>query len=115
LYKYISNRILTFIQNILMGMKMSEFHTGYRAYSSEFLRKISFEKNSDDFVFDNQLIAQLKYSKARFGEISCPTKYFPEASSINLSRSIKYGLGVLFTSIQYRLQKWKIINSNIFG
>ena len=109
LYKYVANRALTFAQNILMGMKMSEFHTGYRAFSKEALEGVDFGKNSDDFVFDNQIIAQLRHEGFRFGEITCPTKYFEEASSINLSRSIKYGLGVLLTSLQYRVQKMRIL------
>jgi len=107
-YKYISNRLLTLFQNLLMGAKLSEYHTGFRAYSAAILRGMPLEENSDDFVFDNQLLAQAVLMGARIGEISCPTKYFPEASSINFRRSAIYGLGVLRTSIQFRLAKWGI-------
>lgn len=113
-YKYISNRILTFIQNILMNQKLSEYHTGYRCFNAEVLRKINFEKNSDDFVFDNEIIAQLCYNKVRIGEISCPAKYFEEASSINFKRSITYGIGVLRVSVSYFLQKTSLFNFSIF-
>ncbi len=105
IYKYISNRFLTLAQNFLMHQKLSEYHTGYRAFSREVLRNISYEKNSDDFIFDNQMIAQIFYAGFEIGEVSCPTKYFDEASSINFSRSVKYGLGVLGVSIGYFLQK----------
>ena len=108
-YKYIANRILTSFQNILLNEKLSEYHTGYRAFSKEVLKSISFNSNSDDFVFDNQMIAQIFNKKFQIGEITCPTKYFPEASSINLKRSIIYGLGVLKVSIQFRLNKWGFI------
>lgn len=94
-YKYISNRILTAVENILLNVKFSEYHTGYRAYTKELLQKIPFEKNSNDFVFDNQLIVQSVYHKFKIGEISCPARYFEEASSINFSRSVTYGFGVL--------------------
>ena len=114
LYKYISNRILTLVQNILVRHKLSEYHTGYRSFSREVLEKIPFEKNSDDFVFDNQILAQAIYFNFRIGEISCPTVYFPEASSINLQRSIVYGLGVLGTSIIFVLNKIGMISSPIF-
>ena len=95
LYKYIANRALTLFENILLGLKLSEYHTGYRAFSRKAIEAIDIEANSDDFVFDNQMIAQLHYKGMKFGEISCPTKYFPEASSINFRRSMKYGFGVL--------------------
>ena len=108
-YKYIANRILTSFQNILLNEKLSEYHTGYRAFSKEVLKSISYNSNSDDFVFDNQMIAQIFNKKFQIGEITCPTKYFPEASSINLKRSIIYGLGVLKVSIQFRLNKWGFI------
>ncbi len=108
LYKYIANRVLTLIENWLLGLKLSEYHTGYRAFSGEAVKAIKYELNSDDFVFDNQMIAQLHYKKFRFGEISCPAKYFPEASSINFSRSMKYGCGVLMTAMEYRLAKWGV-------
>jgi hypothetical protein len=100
-YKYIANRFLTFIQNILISEKLSEYHTGYRAYSKEILETVSFEENSDDFVFDNEFISQTVYAGFKIGEVSCPTKYFDEASSINFSRSVKYGLGVLRVSTQH--------------
>lgn len=114
LYKYIFNRCLTFIQNVLMNQKLSEYHTGYRAFSSEVLRKIRFMDNSDDFVFDNQMLAQIFYAGYEIAEITCPTKYFPEASSINFRRSSKYGWGVLWTALQYRLQKWHLAHFDIF-
>ncbi len=114
LYKYIANRFLTFVQNLLMGQKLSEYHTGYRAFARQVLEKINFQANSDDFVFDNQIIAQIFYAGYEIGEVSCPTKYFPEASSINFRRSVKYGLGVLRTSLQYRLQKWGLAKFKIF-
>ena len=114
LYKYIFNRCLTFIQNVLMNEKLSEYHTGYRAFSAEVLRKIHFMDNSDDFVFDNQMLAQIFYAGYEIAEITCPTKYFPEASSINFRRSSKYGWGVLWTALQYRLQKWHLAHFKIF-
>jgi glycosyltransferase involved in cell wall biosynthesis len=114
LYKYISNRILTFIQNILMNQKLSEYHTGYRCFKADFLKQIDFESNSDDFVFDNEILAQLCYKKARIGEISCPAKYFEAASSINFSRSIRYGLGVLRVAVSYLLQKTKWFRFSLF-
>lgn len=114
IYKYIANRFLTLFQNILMAQKLSEYHTGYRCFNAEKLKSIPYEKNSDDFVFDNQIIAQLCYFNASIGEISCPTKYFKEASSINLQRSIKYGLGVLLVSISYFLQRTGIFKFNIY-
>lgn len=114
LYKYISNRILTLIQNVLMNQKLSEYHTGYRCFNAQFLKQIDFENNSDDFVFDNEILAQLCYKKARIGEISCPAKYFEEASSINFSRSIRYGLGVLRVSVSYFLQKTKLFRFSLF-
>ena len=113
-YKYFFNRCLTFIQNVLMGQKLSEYHTGYRAFSSDVLRAINFMADSDDFVFDNQMLAQIFYAGYEIAEITCPTKYFPEASSINFRRSSKYGWGVLWTAIQYRLQKWHLAHFKIF-
>ena len=109
LYKYIANRILTFIQNILMNEKLSEYHTGYRAFSSKVLETVDYHSNSDDFIFDNQMIAQIFYAGFEIAEITCPTRYFEEASSINLSRSIKYGLGVLVVSFQYLFAKIGLI------
>ncbi len=105
-YKYIANRFLTFTQNILMGQKVAEYHTGYRAFSGDVLRKIPFNQNSDDFVFDNEMLGQIAYSGYIIGEVTCPTKYFEEASSINFSRSMKYGMGCLRVSMSYRLSKW---------
>jgi glycosyltransferase involved in cell wall biosynthesis len=114
-YKYVANRILTLIQNILMNQKLSEYHSGFRAFSKEALLKVNFMANSDDFVFDNQLIAQLFYAGYEVAEITCPTRYFEEASSINLKRSIVYGWGVLKTSVQYMLQQLGIVRFKIFS
>ncbi|MBK7741438.1 MAG: glycosyltransferase family 2 protein [Saprospiraceae bacterium] len=114
-YKYIANRALTFFQNLLSSQKLSEYHTGYRAFSADVLKKINFMANSDDFVFDNQMIAQIFYHGYEIGEITCPTKYFKEASSINFKRSVKYGIGVLITSISYRLNKWGLMKSVLFA
>ena len=113
-YKYMANRFLTLFQNILMNQKLSEYHTGYRAYTSNVLQSINFQANSDDFVFDNQMLAQIFYAGFEIAEITCPTKYFKEASSINVSRSIKYGLGVLWVSISYFLARSGIRKSRIF-
>ena len=113
-YKYVANRFLTAFENILLGLKLSEYHTGYRAFNRRSLQSVDWKKNSDDFVFDNQIIAQLRAKDVRFGEISCPTKYFEEASSINFRRSVKYGLGVLGTSIWYRLHAWGVYSHPIF-
>lgn len=115
LYKYIANRLLTGFQNLLMGSKLSEFHTGYRAFTRTVLEKLPLRANSDDFLFDNQMLAQAVAAGFALGEISCPTKYFPEASSINFRRSVKYGLGVLGVSVQYRLWKWKLASPRIFA
>jgi glycosyltransferase involved in cell wall biosynthesis len=114
LYKYISNRALTAAQNLLMGAHLSEYHTGYRAYSKELLNSLPLQRNSEDFVFDNQILAQAILLGARLGEISCPTRYFPEASSINFRRSSIYGLGVLKTAAEYRLAKWGVYRAPIF-
>jgi len=111
LYKYVANRFLTAFQNLMMGAKLSEYHTGFRAFSKELLASLALAENSDDFVFDNQLLAQAILLGARIGEISCPTKYFAEASSINFRRSSIYGLGVLVTSFQFRLAKWGLYRS----
>ena len=113
-WKYIANRVLTFIENILLGAKLSEYHTGYRAFSRELLQKLPLKVNSDDFVFDNQMIAQIIWFGHTVAEISCPTKYFTEASSINLFRSIKYGLGCLYTATLFRLAKMNLISSKLF-
>lgn len=114
LYKYIANRTLTFFQNLMMNQKLSEYHTGYRAYHKEVLQKINYNQNSDDFIFDNEMVAQIFYNGFEIAEITCPTKYFEEASSINLKRSITYGLGVVKVSILYfltkvKLYKWKLL------
>jgi glycosyltransferase involved in cell wall biosynthesis len=114
LYKYIFNRLLTFTQNLLMGQKLSEYHTGYRAYHKEVLLSIPFHNNSDDFIFDNELLAQVFYKGFEIAEITCPTKYFDEASSINFKRSAVYGLGVLRVSVQYALQKLGMGKFSIF-
>ncbi len=113
-YKYFSNRFLTLVQNILMNQKLSEYHTGYRAFSREVLESVNFENNSDDFLFDNQILAQIFFQGFEVAEITCPTKYFEEASSINFRRSVTYGLGVLLTSLQYRMARWKIYKNPIF-
>lgn len=114
LYKYIFNRFLTLFENIIIGQKLSEYHTGYRAFSAKVLKSISYHQNSDDFVFDNQIIAQIFMAGYEIAEITCPTKYFDDASSINFSRSMKYGLGVINTSFRYRFHKWGIFKSKIF-
>lgn len=115
LYKYISNRFLTFFQNLLHNFKLSEYHTGYRAFAREVLSSLPLEENSDDFVFDNEILGQVIYMRYRIGEISCPTRYFPEASSINFARSVQYGLGVLATSLKFRLQKMGLARFRIFN
>ncbi len=114
LYKYISNRVLTFAENLLTGAKLSEYHTGYRAFSRDLLEKLPFERNSNDFIFDNQIIAQVLWLGYTVAEVSCPTKYFPEASSINFSRGLKYGLGCLQTALTYRLAKMRLVRPKLF-
>jgi glycosyltransferase involved in cell wall biosynthesis len=114
IYKYVSNRILTLLQNILLQEKLSEYHTGYRAFSRKVLEALPLLANSDGFVFDNQMLAQALYFGFRIGEISCPARYFPEASSINFQRSAIYGLGVLRVSLLFRLNKWRFLRSPIF-
>ena len=109
-YKYVFNRFLTLSQNLLMRQKLSEYHTGYRAFSADVIRAINFEANSDDFVFDNQMLAQIFYNNFEIAEVTCPTKYFDEASSINFKRSVIYGLGVLRTSLQNSKKKWGMVN-----
>jgi glycosyltransferase involved in cell wall biosynthesis len=113
-YKYISNRFLTLFENVFTGAKLSEYHTGYRAFSREVLLTLPLLMNSDDFVFDNEMLAQAIYFDYRIGEISCPAHYFPEASSINFQRSVKYGFGVLWTSLRFRLQKFGMATFRIF-
>jgi glycosyltransferase involved in cell wall biosynthesis len=105
-YKYVANRLLTAVENVFLRVKLSEYHTGYRAFSRKVLTDLPLLENSEDFVFDNQMLAQCVYFGFRIGEVSCPTKYFEDASSINFRRSVKYGLGVLVTTLQFALQKW---------
>jgi len=114
MYKYIANRFLTLFENILINEKLSEYHTGYRAFSAEVIRSIDFTHNSDDFVFDNEMISQIFMNGFEIGEITCPTKYFDEASSINFKRSMEYGLGVLRVSLTHRLHKWGLMKSNLY-
>ncbi|MDC1211898.1 glycosyltransferase family 2 protein [bacterium] len=114
IYKYIANRFLTLTQNILIGQKLSEYHSGYRAFSKNILETIDFEANSDDFVFDNQMLCQVFHAGFEIGEVTCPTKYFEEASSINFARSSNYGLGVLKWSFIYKLSKLGLVNPRIF-
>lgn len=114
MYKYVANRFLTMFQNILIGQKLSEYHTGYRAFSKEVIQSIDFSHNSDDFVFDNEMISQIFMNGFEIGEITCPTKYFEEASSINFSRSMKYGFGVLRVSLVHRLHQWGLIKSPLY-
>lgn len=114
MYKYIANRFLTMFQNVMIGQKLSEYHTGYRAFSKEVIQSIDFSHNSDDFVFDNEMISQIFMNGYEIGEITCPTKYFEEASSINFSRSMKYGLGVLRVSLVHRLHKWGLLKSPLY-
>jgi glycosyltransferase involved in cell wall biosynthesis len=114
IYKYISNRLLTFVENIFVGAKLSEYHTGYRAFSRQLLEKIDLSENSNDFVFDNQMLLQIIWTGDSIGEVSCPTKYFAEASSINFARSVRYGLGCLATAVQFRLAKMNLFHSALF-
>ncbi len=114
LWKYIANRFLTLAENVLLTAKLSEYHTGYRAFSRELLEKLPLESNSDDFVFDNQILAQIIWFGYTLAEVSCPTKYFTEASSINFSRSVKYGFGCLNTAMKYRMAKMGIIKTSLF-
>lgn len=114
IYKYWANRFLTLFQNIMVNTKLSEYHTGYRAFSKNVLLSIPFDSNSDDFIFDNEMLSQIIYAGFPIAEVTCPTKYFEEASSINISRSIKYGIGVLRVSLLHRLQLWKLINHPLY-
>jgi len=114
LYKYIANRFLTLAENLALGVKLSEYHTGYRAFSRRVIETLPLEANSDDFVFDNEMLAQAVYFGFMIGEISCPTKYFKDASSINFRRSVMYGFGVLVTSLKFLLHRWGMMNSSIF-
>ena len=113
-YKYISNRFITFVENLFMGAKLSEYHTGYRAFSRQLLEKLPLQVNSDDFLFDNQMLAQIIWFGYTIAEVSCPTKYFTEASSINFKRSLKYGFGCLYTAIVYRLSRLNLVSSRLF-
>ena len=113
-WKYVSNRFLTLAENALLGAKVSEYHTGYRAYSRELLERLPLDANSDDFVFDNQVLAQVHWLGYTIAEMTCPTKYFPEASSINFVRSVKYGFGCIATALLYRLAKWGLCRSPLF-
>jgi glycosyltransferase involved in cell wall biosynthesis len=113
-WKYIANRFLTLVENILIDAKLSEYHTGYRAFSRQLLERVPFDANSDDFVFDNQILAQILWLGYTVAEVSCPARYFPEASSINLPRSIKYGIGCLVTALTFRLVKMKLTSSRLF-
>lgn len=115
LYKYVANRLLTFSQNVLMDQKLSEYHTGYRAFSGNVLRSVRYHQNSDDFVFDNQMLAQIFHAGFEVAEITCPTRYFDDASSINIRRSIRYGFGVLGVSVIYFLQRHKLGSFRIFS
>src|SRR5215467_1200832 len=114
-YKYVANRLLTAFENLFLGVKLSEYHTGYRAFSREVLTRLPLLENSDDFVFDNQMLAQCVHFGFHIGEVSCPTKYFEEASSINFRRSVTYGLGVLATALQFALQRAGIASFGIFN
>jgi hypothetical protein len=108
-WKYVANRVLTLFENILLGYKLSEYHTGYRAFSRRLLEALPLEENSDDFVFDNEMLAQVIWFGFHIGEVSCPTRYFAEASSINFWRSVKYGFGVLLTALEFRLARWHVV------
>lgn len=115
LWKYVANRFLTFAENVLLGAKLSEYHTGYRAFSRELLERLPLDRNSEDFVFDNQMLAQIHWTGAVIAEVSCPTKYFPEASSINFRRSLKYGFSCLSTGLAFRLSRMGVYRSRLFG
>jgi hypothetical protein len=115
LWKYVANRLLTFAENLLLGYKLAEYHTGYRAFSRRLLETLPLEENSDDFVFDNQMLAQAIWFGFQVGEVSCPARYFEEASSINFRRSVKYGLGVLGTALEFRLSRLRLIRSPRFA
>jgi len=114
-YKYVANRILTAVQNLIVGSKLSEFHTGYRAFSRRVLETLPLAANSPDFLFDNQMLVQALAFRMRIGEISCPTRYFDDASEISFRRSVVYGFGVLWTSVQYRLWRWGLLHPRIFS
>jgi glycosyltransferase involved in cell wall biosynthesis len=113
LWKYVANRFLTFTENFLIGAKLSEYHTGYRAFARRLLEQLPLEKNSDDFVFDNQILAQIIWLGLKIGEVTCPAKYLPEASSINFRRSLRYGAGCLSTAVQFRLARWGLLSKPV--
>ena len=113
-WKYVANRALTAAENLLLGAKLSEYHTGYRAFSRDLIERLPLEANSDDFLFDNQMLAQIHWTGCTIAEITCPTKYFPEASSINFRRSVKYGIGCIATGIAFRLAAWRMRSSPLF-
>ena len=112
-WKYIANRFLTFVENFLIGAKLSEYHTGYRAFARSLLERVPIEQNSDDFVFDNQMLAQIIWLGSKIGEVTCPAKYLPEGSSINFHRSVRYGLGCLGTALRFRLARWRLFPSPV--
>lgn len=115
LYKYVSNRFLTAVQNLMMSYKLSEYHTGYRGFTRQLLEAIPFQSNSNEFVFDNQILSQIIYGGYRVGEITCPTRYMDDSSSVNFQNSVVYGLGVLKTAAIFRLQRWRLVNHPMFG
>ncbi len=115
IYKFIANRLLTLFQNILLSYKLSEYHTGYRAFSRHILESLALDENSDNFIFDNQMLSQIIYANFSIGEITCPTRYLDDSSSISVAASSNYGIGVMVTSIKYRLHKWKLLNSPLFS
>jgi glycosyltransferase involved in cell wall biosynthesis len=115
IYKYVANRLLTLFENLMLGYKLSEYHTGYRAFTREILQRLPLDQNSNDFVFDNQMLAQIVWFGYRIGELTCPTRYFEDASSINFRQGVTYGLGVLKTSLHFRLHKWGLHSSSIFS
>jgi len=114
-YKYVANRVLTLIQNLLLGYKLSEYHTGYRAFSRKVLETLPLEKNDDDFVFDNQMLSQIIYAGFNIGEVTCPTRYMEDSSSISFSKAILYGIGVINTSVAFRLHRWGLCQSRLFA
>ena len=112
-WKYVANRVLTLVENLLLGAKLSEYHTGYRAFARELLERLPIEKNSDDFVFDNQILAQIIWLGCSIGEVTCPARYLPEASSINFRRSVRYGFGCLMTALGFRLARWRLLRAPV--
>jgi glycosyltransferase involved in cell wall biosynthesis len=113
-WKYLANRLLTLVENLLVGAKLGEWHTGYRAFSREVLERVPWQENSDDFVFDNQMLAQILWAGFTVAEVSCPTRYFAEASSINFGRSLRYGIGCLGTGCLFRLARWRMVRTSLF-